>query len=435
MEELTLRGNTRKLVIVALVAFGIRLAVIPFTIGEWRNPRYLAQYEPGNVAIALIHGHGFGSPWRTGVNQPSAVVPPAYPLILAAIYRCFGINTETSIAIALVFDCMLSALVCIPIYLLTRNAFGQQAAIWAGWAWVFSPYGIYFAAEWPWPTHLLTLGICWLVYLAQRMAGCARLGLWVTFGLVAGLTALAEPSVLSVAAFLLCFCTWRLASNSARWLAPPASAAFVLIVTLSPWMIRNAIVFHRFIPMRSGLGLEMYIGNHPGTVHWSGMQFHPNHDAGELAEYRAGEMAFMDHKMQEARLYIGEHKLWYAIRCVRRAVYLWTGYWSFAPAYLAEEPMDVANIPLRTLLTLLGILGLVAAWQHDPQQAILFGGVLFFYPFLYYFVHPEAYRMCPLDPFLGALGYLAVRDFVADPVAERWRARNAETEAWLETNS
>ena len=110
-----MRGNTRKLVIVALVAFGIRLAVIPFTIGEWRNPRYVAQYEPGNVAIALIHGHGFGSPWQTGVNQPSAVVPPAYPLILAAIYRCFGINTETSIAIALAFDCMLSALACIPI--------------------------------------------------------------------------------------------------------------------------------------------------------------------------------------------------------------------------------------------------------------------------------------------------------------------------------
>ena len=29
---------------------------------------------------------------------------------------------------------------------------------------------------------------------------------------------------------------------------------------------------------------------------------------------------------------------------LRRAIYTWTGYWSFAPEYLKEEPLDPPNI-------------------------------------------------------------------------------------------
>ena len=68
----------RNLTVLCMVstALAIRLAVIPFTIGEWMNPSYIGQYEPGNLAIALIQGRGLGSPWITGANQASAVMSP-----------------------------------------------------------------------------------------------------------------------------------------------------------------------------------------------------------------------------------------------------------------------------------------------------------------------------------------------------------------------
>jgi hypothetical protein len=397
--------------LIVLTALAIRLAVIPFTIGEWMRPRYLAQYEPGNLAIALIHGHGFGSPWITGVNQASAVMSPVYPLVLAGIYRIFGINTEGSIAIALGLDCLLSALASIPVFLITQRAFGREIAIWAGWAWVFSPYGIYFAAEWPWPTHLLLLCMCWMFYIAQHMEKSSKSALWIGFGILAGFTTLTEPSVLAIVPFLACFCAWRLASEGKRWRVPLLLATLLATATVSPWIVRNAIVFHRFIPMRSGIGLEMYIGNHANTIHWSAMEYHPNHNAAELAEYRVGEMAYMDHKMQQSREYIGQHRFWYAKQCIRRAGYLWTGFWSLNPCYMAEEPMDLA-IPVCTLFSLLSIIGVVVAWKEHPYEAMRYGGVLFFYPLIYYFVHPEAYRMRPLDPFMCILGCVAVHKCV-----------------------
>ncbi len=75
-----------------------------------------------------------------------------------------------------------------------------------------------------------------------------------------------------------------------------------------------------------------------------------------MKEYNeTGETAYMDHKLQQATTYISAHPGWYLWMSARRAVYLWTGYWSFDRTYLAEEPLDPPNIVLASSMTLLGI--------------------------------------------------------------------------------
>jgi hypothetical protein len=94
--------------------------------------------------------------------------------------------------------------------------------------------------------------------------------------------------------------------------------------------------------------------------------------------------------------------------CARRAVYTWTGYWSFDRDYLAQEPMDPANIPFATCLTLLGLSGLFLAWRRKPLEAARYGGVFLLFPLMYYFTHPEPYHLRPLDPLLLTLGSYAI---------------------------
>jgi hypothetical protein len=251
------------------------------------------------------------------------------------------------------------------------------------------------------------------------MEKSARLGLWAGFGLLAGFAGLTEPSSLVLSPFLLALAAWKLAHNGKRWLVPGMVASLTLAATISPWLIRDALVFHRFIPMRDSMGLEMWMGNNGRTLHWTNNDLHPLHDAQELAEYdRVGELAYMDHKAQEATAYIEGHREWYAWMCVRRAVYLWTGYWSFKPAYLAMEPTDPENIPFATALTLLSLTGLLLAWHRKNLDFVRYGGVMFLFPLMYYFVHPEAYRMRPLDPLIVILGSFAL-------VTWRERARAA----------
>jgi len=401
------------LVWMVLIALLLRLAVIPFdTIENLMDATHVHAWEQGNVARSLLAGHGFGSPFQSA--QPSAIMPPVYPLIVAAFFWIFGIHTAHSIFAVHAFDCLINSLACIPIFYLARRSFGQRVAWAATWIWVFFPYGIYFSAAWAWSTHLLLLCLYGLLYLAQDLETTPRLGPWARFGLLAGFAGLTEPSSLVISTFLLLFAAFQLFRSRQRFLAPILTGALVMAATISPWLIRDAVVFHRFIPMRDSMGLELWMGNNGYSTRWTSDQIHPLHDASELAAYNAGEVPYMDHKSQQAKLYIHDHPAWYARMCARRAVYLWTGYWSFHKDYLLMEPTDPENIPFATLLTGLGILGLALAWRRRPLEAARFTGVLFLFPVVYYFSHPEPYHMRPLDPLLIVLGTYAVQTLLAE---------------------
>jgi len=390
-----------------LAALAIRLAVVPFVYDEWTQPYFIGHWEQGNVARALLAGHGFGSSLPS--SQPSAIMTPVFPLIVAGIFAVFGIHTTASILATLSLNCLFSALACIPVFGMTRRSFGSRSALWAGWAWAFSPYGIYFSAEWAWSTHLLLLCLCWLLYLSQDLERSPRLLLWAGFGVLGGFAGLTEPVILPIAGFLIAIACWQRFRLAERWLLPGLIACLAMLATLTPWTVRNAMVFHKFIPMRNGLGMEMLIGNSGNSKHWVNCDYCPMHSERELAEYNnVGEVAFMQHKMQQAMSIIHANPKWYATMCFRRALYSWTGYWSFDKDYLAGESMDPYNIPVATFLSLMAFVGLYLAWRRKPFEALRYGGVLLLYPLLYYFVNPGAYRMRPIDPVIALLGCFAI---------------------------
>jgi len=420
---------------IVLIALVLRLAVIPFNrflFEDLMDANHIHAWEQGNVARALLAGHGFGSPF--GSMQPSAVMPPVYPLIVAAFFGIFGIHTAQSIQAIHAFDCLINALACIPVFLLARRSFGERTALWTAWGWALFPNGIYFSAAWAWSTHLLLLCLLWLLYLTQKMEGSSRFWLWAGFGTLAGFSALTEPSILVVIPFLLLLAMWRLARAGKRWLRPGIVASFALALVISPWLIRDAVVFHRFIPIRDSMGLELWMGNNGNGMHWTNDAQHPLHDATEWAAYNAGELAYMDHKAEQAKAYIQDHPGWYAKMCVRRAFYLWTGYWSLDSDYLAMEPADPANIPFATGMTLLGLLGLLLAWREQPFEVMRYAGVLFLFPLIYYFAHPEPYHLRPLDPFLVILGcsaILSLRASWARAIAAQQLRSHFASEEWL----
>jgi len=402
------------LTVIVLVALALRLLVTQLPNFEnLMDADHIHAWEPGNVAEALVAGRGFGSAFMS--SQTSAIMPPVYPLVVAVLFHFFGVHTAASIFAAHALNCLLNALACIPVFLMARRSFGERAGWWAAWVWAFFPYGIYFSAAWAWSTHLLLLCICWLLYMVQSMEQSPNLALWAGFGLLAGFAGLTEPSALVVIPFLILLACGRLAIAGKRWAVPAAVASLTLSATLAPWLVRDAMVFHRFIPVRDSMGLELWMGNNGNNLRWTSDDLHPLHDAKELADYNAmGELAYMDHKGEQAREYIRDHKLWYAWMCLRRSVYIWTGFWSFDRSYLVLEPTDPENIPFATCLTLLCLLGLLAAWTEKPFEAIRYAGVLFLFPIMYYFTHPEPYHLRPLDPvmvMLGCYGILKWREW------------------------
>jgi 4-amino-4-deoxy-L-arabinose transferase-like glycosyltransferase len=407
MPDTTLDNGVQPYVKMVLVAVAVRLAVIPFVYKDWLDPFLQQHWAFGLIARSIVLGHGFGSPFaETG---SSALLPPVYSYLLAGIFKIFGIETKASILAALSLNSLFSALTCIPVFLLARRAFGDRVAKWAGWGWAFSPYGIYYGADWAWSTCLVTLELACLFLWAWRLESSSRTQDWILFGAFGGLAGLTEPVTLSVVPLLgLWTLYWRYRQGF-PWKAPVLAAAVAALAVLSPWLVRNYELFHRFIPVRSGFGLELYIGNNGYSERWVNSSLHPNHNDAELAEYEStGEMAYMDHKLRQGKDFIRSHPGWFLWMTGRRILYMWTGYWSFDRAYLKDEPLDPPNIFVNTTLTVLGLSGLRRVLKRDSALGGRFAIVLLFFPFTYYISHPETYYFRPVDPLIVVLAAVAL---------------------------
>jgi 4-amino-4-deoxy-L-arabinose transferase-like glycosyltransferase len=394
-----------------LVALAVRFTVIAFLYHEWMDPFVLEHWAFGRIGRSIASGHGFGNPFAD--TGPTALLPPVYPYILAAIFKIFGIYTKTSIIATLALNSLFSALTCVPVFFLARKSFGGRLAKWAGWGWALSPYGIYYGADWAWSTSLVTLLLCCLFFMALALEDSGRLLHWIGFGVLCGLAALTEPVVLSVLPLLGAWTCYQRYRQQLTWKMTGIAATLAVLAITSPWIVRNYEIFHRFIPFRSGFGLELYIGNNGYSQRWVNRDLHPNHNDSELAEYvRKGEIAYMEHKRQQADAFIGSHPGWYVWMTLRRAFYLWTGYWSFSPAYLAEEPFDPPNIFVQTTLSLLALTGLWRVFRTHRPLAARYAVVLACFPLAYCLSHPETYYFRPADPIVVVLAAHSVVGFL-----------------------
>jgi len=394
-----------------LVALAIRLVVMVFLLPEQLEPQrdhWHFGYETGRIARSIVEGRGFSSPLFDDTG-PTAWMTPVYPYVVAGVFRLFGTYTKTSAIVLLSLNALMSALVCIPIFLIARISFGDRVAKWSGWAWAFCPYAIYFPVERIWETWLATLVLCLIFLLTLRLECNDRWSSWAGWGLLWGLEALTSPSALAVLPFLAVWIIYRRHRAGRSWLMPNGLAAAVFVLIVSPWFIRNYEVFHRVVPFRDNMGLVLRLGTKGEGLHWAHYEFGPWHNQREWEEFKQlGELHYMDNKKQQALESIRAYPGWYVWTSIRRAVYLWTGFWSLNRAYLAEEPLDPPNILFCTTLTILALLGLRRALRTDFAANLPYALVLFSFPLVYYFTSPEVYYRRPIDPFFVILSVAAV---------------------------
>lgn len=411
-------GNARRslfwMVVVALV---LRLVVMCFLYPERTDPyrdHWRLGGEAGRIARSIAEGEGFSNP-LFGQTGPTAWLAPIFPYLLAGIFKVFGIYSKASAIAALALDCLFSALTCIPIYFIAKKHFGETTAAWAGWGWAFFPYAIFFSADFIWATTLTTLLMSLVFLAALYLESSSSVWPWVGFGVLSGLGGLTDPVVMSVAPFLGAWAWYRLYKSGQRWLAPGLGAVLAVTLVASPWFIRNYETFHKVIPFRSCLGLEVYFGNNQDSWHWGPPGYHPSDNENEWREYQQlGEIAYVTRKFHEGLAFIDSHRLLYVRQTLRRVVYLWTGYWSFSSRYLHEEPADPFNIIFCAGLTVLTLMGLRRAWRLDTAIAMPYVIVFLFFPIIYYLTHPEDYYRRPIDPQYVVLAAYAVASWMVE---------------------
>lgn len=399
------------LFLTVVAAFALRLLVVAFLYPEVLNPRrdhWPFGDETGRIARSIATGQGFSNPLfeKTG---PTAWMTPIYPYLLAGVFQSFGVFSPASAWVILSLDSLFSALTCIPVFFMARRCFGLDVAAWAGWAWAFFPYAIYLSASFVWENTLTCLLLSVLFVLTLRLARPAPLTAWLGFGALWGFAALVNPVVLSLFPFLAGWALYRLRRQERSWVTPAVATAFALLVVVTPWEVRNYRTFDRLIPLRDNFWLEIRVGNNGDTSNWWTDAAHPSNNDQELAQYdRLGELAYMAEKKHQAIAFLENHPGLFAWMSFRRFVYTWTGYWSFAPGYLAEERFDPWNIVFSVPLTLLMLVGLRRAFRVARDVAAPYALMLVVFPLVYYVTHPELRYRHPIDPQIVVLAVSAV---------------------------
>ncbi|MHB1858013.1 MAG: ArnT family glycosyltransferase [Acidobacteriaceae bacterium] len=374
-------------------------------------------YEMGRIAQALATGYGYADPF-IGHTGPTTWVPPLYPLLLAGVFKIFGVYTLRSAWFILTINSFFSALTTLTTYEIAARCFNRRVAVWSAWIWALYPAAMQYAVRWVWDMTLSTFLLTCILVLALRMrrigeipgdttAACDHpaddgrtLRRWLIFGVLWGLLALSNPSLLL---FLPACGVWVLRGtlHLRRQVAFASAAALVFILFLSPWVIRNAMVFHRFIPMRANFGAELYLGNGPGAMGFLMEYNHPYEAPDQLRLYKQmGEVAYARMRGRLAWNYIlGDPQLF-----VRNSIKRLYFFWISVPHPTGDawyiEPVRVANFAFASIA---GIFGLALALKRRIPGAWLFAWAFVLLPLIYYFVTVHARFRDPLEPLIAIL--------------------------------
>jgi 4-amino-4-deoxy-L-arabinose transferase-like glycosyltransferase len=411
VEHFEMRRALESLWIIVLVGLLLRLVVVAFVYQDLLSPdmdHWSFGWETGRIARSLTLGEGFANPLfhKTGLT---AWMAPAYPWLLACVFRLAGIYTKASALGILSLNCLFSALTSLPVYYLARNSLGTAVAAPAAWFWGLFPYAFDIGATRVWDTCLSALLLTTLLALTVHLVQARSPGDWAAYAVVWGIAALTNPALLSVFPWLVGWVCYRLHNAKRDWVKPCSLCVLLVLVIVSPWMVRNYRVFHRFIPLRDNFWLEMWVGNNGDTSDWFPIWVHPTGNDQELAEFeRLGEIGYMDQKRAQTVAFIRSHPGPFLLAIFRRLLFTWTGFWSFNRHYLAENAFDPPNIFFSSSLTILMLLGLWRIFCEAPAFAVPFAIVLFIYPVVYYLTHAAIYYRHPIDPEIVVLAVLGL---------------------------
>jgi 4-amino-4-deoxy-L-arabinose transferase-like glycosyltransferase len=392
------------------VALTGRLLILWFAIVRFpHNWFYSRGIELGTLAQSLLTGHGLSSPFG-GSTGPTALLAPGYPVLIAGLFHLFGSFTFRAAIAIMAMQILFSLMTVLVIMRVGQRCFGTRAASLAGAFWALSLPLVWMPTIF-WETCLSTLLLVGLIALALRLQRRPDNRLWALMGAYAGLTALVNPALLPAFVAVLGWAAWQTRTISR---SSPLVALLALFLVFAPWPIRNARMLHAFIPLRSTVGFELWVGNRAGATGFLDESQFPIFNRWEYDQYVSkGEVAYMRDKAALAKGYIHAHPREFLRLSIVRVFRFWAG--------TGTKDGSVIYALHAVLTTSLGWLGIWRLARKGRRSlAVLFILPLMLFPLPYYITHAEFRYRLVVDPLLTILAAYMVSSSGRD-VEKLWR--------------
>ena len=386
-------------------------------------------FESGNIAHSLATGHGFSSPFRVATG-PTAWMTPLFPLLLAGIIRLFGAYTFHAWAATVLLNITCCTIACIPVYFTGRRIDGIRLAAGAAWLWAIFPNAILLPVESMWDASISALLVATILWATMALAESQRLRDWCAYGLLWGIALMFNATLAALFPILAGWLLYRARQEWRRSVRNAAAALAITILCCVPWTVRNYRVFHQFVPLRSVLGLQLWLGNNDQTENIFRGDLHPIYNASERDKYISmGEIAYMRQKKQQALAYIFSHPAREASLISYRAISIWSG----GTPYPLEDFLGTPALRFRAILAFnlvaaLGTLcGIIILFRERRAFAVPVAAFPLVYPWAYYLTLALPRYRLPIDPIVLLLLAISIQRVAQKFV--RVKSSAAETKA------
>jgi len=215
-------------------------------------------------------------------------------------------------------------------------------------------------------------------------------------GVVWGALLLMQPAVILVLFVWLLLLHFRSQSSNRQKIA----LGLLPIILLSPWMVRNFLVFHKPVFIRDNLGMELAVSNNPcasvlfETNLESGCysRVHPNLSYEEaLKVQQLGEVEYNQVKLREATGWIRANPAAFAALSARRFEAFWL------PPFSSNPETGVLLRPsVLYCFTLASVAGMFVMWRNARFSAYVVGLWLVLFPLTYYVTQSGARFRYPI---------------------------------------
>jgi hypothetical protein len=374
---------------VALGVLAVGFAIGFMTLHGYQDRPPFA--EEANIAWHVALGHGFRSPMDASpAAPPSAWSAPLYPLVIAAAYRLFGIGSPAAVTAVMLLNAVFFGMIVVGTERLATFIYRSQVpGLLAAGLLASHPLFLFYMADF-WDGFMSLAIFVWLTVAAMRLGDVDRETREVTSGgriryvhagaLGAGMGFLALTNTsYAVADPVLLYLAFRQPHSVSRWrLCAVACAA--AIVVISPWTIRNYEAFGQLIPVRTGTGVQFWVGNAPVSEGWLNAKAFAVHPYVNPVERQSlltlGEPAYNDLAFKRFEDGLVASPFAYLVNCLRRSMYLLVG----QPTEPVEYPLLVNwewrgvfwdSLLLNASVAILGVGGMVAARRFRYRQSAL----------------------------------------------------------------
>ena len=413
--ERNLPGRTFWILLVALAVAKMTVAAFVAAPGKINSLGWESSY----IAKAMAEGRGFADPYMPmdmHEGQKTSWVAPAYPMLLAGIYRLLGVLSRSSTVAIVWLNVLFTTLAGVVLYRLAARVFNPVVGYAASFLYLVDPKTI--AYEYVvWDTCLFTLLLLCVLYLAvdlQERYSWRRL---VFLSLAFGFTLLVNAAAILFSPFLILGVLWVRPFDLWEYGKVGCVSFVVVLAVIAPWLIRNYLTFGQFVFIKQGFGVELRIANNAESKGMAVLALHPGANPEEFRLYREmGEPAYNRYALDRALAYIREHKLHFVTLTLKRVVYFWFGFW--------ERQLGILNVGSRVLLYILPtLLALYTLVRSSHPSMFLFRTLFLTFPLVYYLCHVNARYHFPLTPYILMLACQTVYTGLVAYGPEAWRKR------------